>query len=65
MNLARTLKVDPELALRAASGRFRARVSAAVQRAASAGERWDDLAFDQQLGHYARAVHQQGDPPAP
>jgi MazG family protein len=65
VNVARTLKVDPELALRAASGRFRDRVSAAAQLAASAGERWDDLAFDQQLGHYARAVHQQGDTPAP
>jgi MazG family protein len=65
VNVARTLKVDPELALRAASGRFRDRVSAAARHAASAGERWDDLAFEQQLGHYARAVHQQGDTPAP
>jgi MazG family protein len=65
VNVARSLKVDPELALRAASGRFRDRVSAAAEHAASAGERWDDLGFSEQLGHYARAVHQQGDPPAP
>ncbi|CAB4881402.1 unannotated protein [freshwater metagenome] len=55
VNAARKLKVDPELALRAASGRFRDTVEAAEGLAAASGLRWDDLSFDDQLGLYLRA----------
>jgi MazG family protein len=54
-NVARKLKLDPELALRAASERFRSRVLAAAALATSEGASWDDLAPDQQLAYYARA----------
>jgi XTP/dITP diphosphohydrolase/tetrapyrrole methylase family protein/MazG family protein/ATP diphosphatase len=64
VNVARKLKLDPELALRAASDRFRGRVSAAAQLAASDGRSWDDLPPDQQLAYYARARLTQGDDPA-
>ena len=43
VNVARKLKVDPELALRAASDRFRGRVEAAATLAARAGKDWQDL----------------------
>ena len=43
VNVARKLRVDPELALRAASDRFRGRVSAAGELAASEGRSWNDL----------------------
>ena len=55
VNVARKLHVDPELALRAASGRFRDRVEAAERLAAAGGERWADLSFDTQLSYYAHA----------
>jgi XTP/dITP diphosphohydrolase/tetrapyrrole methylase family protein/MazG family protein/ATP diphosphatase len=55
VNLARKLKVDPELALRAASERFRARVQAGVDLAAAEGRTWNDLGPDDQLGFYVRA----------
>jgi MazG family protein len=55
VNLARKLKVDPELALRAAADRFRGRVEAAETLAASSGQDWNDLGPDEQLGFYARA----------
>jgi MazG family protein len=55
VNLARKLRVDPELALRSASDRFRVRVEAAEQLAASDGRSWNDLAPDDQLVYYARA----------
>ena len=42
VNVARKLRVDPELALRSASGRFRGRVEAAERLAAQAGADWDD-----------------------
>jgi len=54
VNLARKLKVDPELALRAASDRFRDRVEAAEHLAASDGRDWDDLGPEDQLAYYAR-----------
>jgi MazG family protein len=54
VNIARKLKVDPELALRAASERFRGRVEAGVELAARAGRAWDDLTPDEQLTFYAR-----------
>jgi len=55
VNAARKLAVDPELALRAASDRFRARVAAGVELAASEGRSWDDLEPGEQLAFYARA----------
>ena len=55
VNVARKLKVDPELALRAAADRFRGRVEAAEALAAQAGETWNDLSPEQQLGFYAQA----------
>jgi MazG family protein len=61
VNVARKLKVDPELALRSASERFRGRVTAASSLAASEGGSWDDLPPEQQLSYYARARLTQGD----
>jgi nucleoside triphosphate diphosphatase len=55
VNVARKLVVDPELALRAAADRFRARVAAGVELAASEGRSWNDLGPDEQLAYYARA----------
>jgi MazG family protein len=55
VNVARKLTVDPELALRAAADRFKARVSAGEKLAASEGHSWNDLAPDEQLAYYARA----------
>ncbi|HTE59527.1 MAG TPA: MazG family protein [Solirubrobacteraceae bacterium] len=55
VNLARKLKVDPELALRAASDRFRGRVEGAEGLAASDGADWNDLGPETQLAYYARA----------
>jgi MazG family protein len=62
VNVARKLKLDPELALRSSSGRFRDRVTAAGELAASEGGSWDDLPLDEQLAYYARASLSQGDP---
>ncbi len=55
VNVARKLKVDPELALRAASARFRERVEAAEALAASEGVAWTELSLDAQDGYYDRA----------
>jgi XTP/dITP diphosphohydrolase/tetrapyrrole methylase family protein/MazG family protein/ATP diphosphatase len=55
VNIARKMRVDPELSLRAAAERFRARVSAGSELAASDGRSWNDLAPDEQLSYYARA----------
>jgi MazG family protein len=55
VNVARKLALDPELALRAASDRFRCRVQAGVDLAASEGRNWNDLGPDDQLGFYVRA----------
>ena len=55
VNVARKLKVDPELALRAAADRFRGRVRAAEGLAASEGADWNDLDSEAQLALYARA----------
>ena len=60
VNLARKLRVDPELALRAASDRFRSHVLAGVAVAASEGRSWDDLAPDEQRAYHARARPGQG-----
>jgi MazG family protein len=61
VNVARKLAVDPELALRAAADRFRARVSAGSELAASEGHSWNDLAPDEQLAYYARARLREGE----
>ncbi|HEY2320908.1 MAG TPA: nucleoside triphosphate pyrophosphohydrolase [Solirubrobacteraceae bacterium] len=61
VNVARKLKVDPELALRSASERFRGRVGHAGELAASEGGSWDDLPPEQQLAYYARARLTEGD----
>jgi XTP/dITP diphosphohydrolase/tetrapyrrole methylase family protein/MazG family protein/ATP diphosphatase len=61
VNVARKLKVDPELALRSASERFRGRVNAAGDLAASEGGSWDDLPPERQLSYYARARMTEGD----
>jgi len=61
VNVARKLAVDPELALRAASDRFRARVQAGGKLAASEGHSWNDLAPDEQLAYYARARLNEGE----
>jgi XTP/dITP diphosphohydrolase/tetrapyrrole methylase family protein/MazG family protein/ATP diphosphatase len=55
VNVARKLKVDPELALRAASDRFRGRVESAEALAARDGAAWQDLDPGRQLGYYAQA----------
>jgi XTP/dITP diphosphohydrolase/tetrapyrrole methylase family protein/MazG family protein/ATP diphosphatase len=55
VNVARKLAVDPELALRAASDRFRSRVLAGSDLAASEGRSWNDLGAEEQLAYYARA----------
>jgi XTP/dITP diphosphohydrolase/tetrapyrrole methylase family protein/MazG family protein/ATP diphosphatase len=55
VNVARKLKVDPELALRASSERFRQRVEAAEALAKSHGANWEDLDADTQVSYYAKA----------
>lgn len=53
--VARSLKVDPELALRSAAQRFRARVERAAELATCGRERFEDLGPDEQLAWYLRA----------
>jgi MazG family protein len=60
VNVARKLMVDPELALRAAADRFKGRVLAGAELAASEKRSWNDLAPDEQLAYYARARLTQG-----
>jgi XTP/dITP diphosphohydrolase/tetrapyrrole methylase family protein/MazG family protein/ATP diphosphatase len=55
VNVARKLRVDPELALRASAERFRGRVSTAEALAARAGADWNALRPEAQLGYYAQA----------
>jgi len=55
VNLARFVNVDPELALRGATGRFRGRVELAERLAAEAGETWAELDLDGQERWYQRA----------
>jgi MazG family protein len=61
VNVARKLKLDPELALRAASSRFSGRVLAAAELATSEGRTWDDLPPDEQVSFYARGRLTEGD----
>jgi MazG family protein len=55
VNVARKLAVDPELALRSASTRFRGRIETAERLAAEAGEDWGGLPPEHQLTYYAKA----------
>ena len=55
VSVARKLSLDPELALRAASERFRTGVQAASERAERLGETWSQLTPDRQLEHYQEA----------
>jgi MazG family protein len=55
VNVARHLNVDPELELRAAAKRFRARVEHAEAIAAAAGEDWTTLPLDEQDAYYDNA----------
>jgi uncharacterized protein YabN with tetrapyrrole methylase and pyrophosphatase domain len=55
VNVARKVKVDPELALRSASARFRGRIEEAERLAEQAGATWSDLAADDKLSLYAQA----------
>ena len=54
VNVARKLKVDPELALRAVGRPLPRRVEAAAELAARTARAWDDLDDRAQLGYYAR-----------
>ena len=55
VNVARRLNVDPELELRAAAKRFRARVELATQLAGAQGEDWTKLSLDEQDAYYDQA----------
>jgi MazG family protein len=66
VNVARLANVDPELALRAAAGRFRERVQLASELARSSGEEFAALDLDAQERWYRRAKASiaAGSPPA-
>jgi XTP/dITP diphosphohydrolase/tetrapyrrole methylase family protein/MazG family protein/ATP diphosphatase len=53
VNLARKLKVDPELAVRASADRFRARIERAAELSGEDG--WDELPLDRKVQFYAQA----------
>jgi MazG family protein len=55
VNLARALNVDPELALRATSGRFVARIERAAELAREAGHDWRSLDLEEQDRYYRLA----------
>ena len=55
VNVSRRLNVDPELALRAATERFRMRVEAAERLAAEQGETWTELPLADQDRYFDRA----------
>jgi XTP/dITP diphosphohydrolase/tetrapyrrole methylase family protein/MazG family protein/ATP diphosphatase len=59
VNLARKLKVDPELALRASADRFRGRIEAAER---IAGGEWERLSLDGKLRCYAQARMEEDSP---
>ncbi len=58
VNVARRLNVDPELALRSTSRRFRARVERAAELAGEDGEEWSDLDLEAQDTYYERAKNE-------
>jgi uncharacterized protein YabN with tetrapyrrole methylase and pyrophosphatase domain len=55
VNVARKLNVDPELALRGTTRKFRGRVERAVKLADEQGERWAELGLDAQERYYELA----------
>jgi MazG family protein len=55
VNLARKLKIDPELELRATSQRFQQRVEGAAAIAAAEGGRFEDMDLETQETYYQRA----------
>jgi MazG family protein len=55
VNVARRMNVDPELALRAMSERFAARVERAEQLAGAEGKRWVELDLEEQDRYFDRA----------
>lgn len=55
VNVARRLNVDPELELRAATKRFRARVEHAAELAAADRKNWTKLPLDEQDAYYDKA----------
>ena len=55
VNVARKLRVDPELALRVVSDRFVARVEEAERIAAAEGAEFAELAVDEQDRYFDRA----------
>jgi MazG family protein len=55
VNVARRLNVDPELELRAATGRFRARVEEAERLAGADGKIWAELPLEEQDAYFDRA----------
>ena len=55
VNVARKLDVDPELELRAAARRFRARVENAEHLAAADGKDWTTLPLDEQDAYFDKA----------
>ena len=55
VNLARKLKVDPELELREASARFRARVEGAAGLAEEDGKDFETLGLEGQESYYQQA----------
>jgi XTP/dITP diphosphohydrolase/tetrapyrrole methylase family protein/MazG family protein/ATP diphosphatase len=60
VNVARRLNVDPELALRATTQRFRTRVEAAAELAEGEGVDWRGLDLDAQDAYYERAKERLG-----
>ena len=61
VNLARVVNVDPELAVRATTGRFVARVERAEQLATEEGLSWGELDLEAQNAWYERAKNLHSD----
>ncbi|MFN8109572.1 MAG: nucleoside triphosphate pyrophosphohydrolase [Thermoleophilia bacterium] len=61
--VSRWLGADPELALRGTATRFRGRVEQAARLAAAAGERFEDLTPERQLGWYVQVRLAEPDEP--
>jgi MazG family protein len=59
VNVARRLNVDPELEVRAAAKRFRARVDRAIELAAADAKDWTALPLDEQDAYYDKAKEMQ------
>jgi MazG family protein len=59
VNLARKLKVDPELALRGSALRFQERVEAAARSAGADGLAFEDMDLEEQEAYYQQAKKEQ------